>query len=318
MPLYNAAAYVRAALRSIAGAEGRERLAQVLVVDDGSADRGGERARLALDEFGLPGEVLRLPRNGGACAARAHGFAYVRSPLIACVDADDLCMPSRFIDALARLDQDPQLQLVGGDLVMFADPECPPARGALPFSSDHRIRMPVRGEDIAAALVFHCPVYASASTFRRAALDAIAMPQVRLGEDWLLAHRIVQAFGPHAVGNTGTVLMRYRRHAGQLTGNAFLDNSGVFGVWKEILRDALGIDADQAELALHAKFSPPSCKPQANAEEFERWCAWSARLKDAAETAGYVPAALSRRLDAITDAIAPDAVAPGRVWAARA
>lgn len=318
MPLYNAAAYVHAALRSIANADGRERLEQVVIVDDGSTDGSGERARLALEEFGLPGEVLRLPHNGGACAARAYGFERVRSPLVACVDADDLCTPSRFVDALARLDEDPRLQLVGGDLVMFADPHRPPAHGTLPFSSDHRIRMPVRGEEIAAALVFHCPVYASTSTFRRAALDAVALPQVRLGEDWLLAHRIVQAFGPHAVGNTGTVLMRYRRHAGQLTGNAFLDNSGVLEVWKEILHDALGIDADHAELELHARFSPPSCKPQASAREYECWCAWSDRLRNASESAGYVPAALVKQLDAITAAIAPGAMAPGSARAALA
>lgn len=308
MPLFEAAEYVREAVAAIAAADGIDRLEQVIVVDDASTDDGGARARQALADFGLPGAVLRQPRNLGACAARARGFALARSPLIACVDADDLCAPGRFVDALERLG-DPKVQMVGGDLVMFPDPRHPPAHAALPFSSDHRIRMPTRGEEIAASLVFHCPVYASTSTFRRAALEAIILPDVRLGEDWLLVHRIVQAFGVQAVANTGSVLMRYRRHAGQLTGNAFLDNSGVLGVWREILQQALGIDASAAELELHAKFSPPSGIPKASAAEFERWRAWSARLRAAAVARNYVPASLARHLDAIEHAIAPDAMA---------
>lgn len=295
MPAFNAAAFIRDALAALAAAAGTDRLEQVIIVDDASQDATAALAERALGEFKLPGIVLRNASNLGASAARARGFACVESPLIACVDADDLCAPNRFADPLRRLD-DPRVQLVGGDLVMFADPRFPPAHGHLPFSSDHRIRMPTRGEDIAAALVFHCPIYASTMTFRRSALETIRLPRTRVGEDWLFAHRIVQAFGPAAVANTGSVLMRYRRHAGQLTRNAFLDNTPVYPVWEEILRAALELRATAAELTLHAKFSPPSGKPAPSAAEWRRWQAWSTRLEAAAQTADYVPAAMRRAL----------------------
>ncbi len=298
IPAFNAAEFLRDALASIARSDALDRLDRIIVIDDASTDATSKVARRALAEFNLPGIVLRNPENLGASASRARGYAQMDSPLVACVDADDLCSSNRFSDPL-RLLENPKIQLVGGDLVMFPDPRFPPARGTLPFSSDQRIRMPTGGEDIAATLVFHCPIYASTMTFRRSALDAITLPQTRVGEDWLTVHRIVQAFGAGAVANTGSVLMRYRRHARQLTRNAFIDNTPVHPVWDEILWQALGIRASSDELELHAKFSPPSCKPAPAPREWARWLAWSAKLEAAAQQKNYVPAAMRRTLHEI-------------------
>lgn len=309
IPAYNAAAFVHAAIASIARADGLASLDRVVVVDDASEDATAEVARRALDACGLPGSVLRNDRNLGASAARARGFAQLSSPLIACVDADDLCLPHRFVDAL-RVLEDARVQLVGGDLEVFDDPREPPAHAAPAFASGRRIRMPTRGDDIAAALVFQCPIYASTTTFRRAALASIPLPAARVGEDWLFAHRIVHTFGAHAVANTGSVLMRYRRHARQLTKNVFLDNAAVFPVWDEILQQALGLQASRAELELHAKFSSPGRKPRPSRHEWARWQAWSARLASAAVAADYVPAALARALAKIAAELEGDPHVP--------
>lgn len=317
IPACNAADFIADTLASVAQADGIEQLDQIIVIDDASRDATSAVARRALDALGLPGVVLRNAHNLGASASRARGFAQARSPLLACVDADDLCTARRFADAL-RLLADPAIQLVGGDLVMFPDPRFPPAHGTLPFSSDQRIRMPVRGDDIAATLVFHCPVYASTMTFRRRALGAVVVPQARVGEDWLFTHRVVQAFGPRAVANTGSVLMRYRRHARQLTKNAFLDNTPVFPVWDEILRQALGIHASRTELELHAKFSPPSCKPRASRAELLRWRIWRATLERASVAARYVPTAIARALERIETAVRAGVVDAGAVGGSRA
>ena len=82
MPVRDGAATIGAALASIAArAEG---LAEIVVVDDGSADGSADVARAADARV----RVLRL-EGGGIGAARNAGVAAARGPLLAFLDADD-------------------------------------------------------------------------------------------------------------------------------------------------------------------------------------------------------------------------------------
>lgn len=255
IPAFNAARFLEETLVSVAAANSRDRLDQVIVVDDASNDSTAAVAQSMLQTLQLLGVVLRNASNLGVGLTRQRGFAQVTSSLIACVDADD-----------------PMLRLTG-----------------------QRVRLPVHGEDIAAALVFYCPLYAGASVFRTSLLQKVASPEHCIGEDWLFVHRVVQAFGPQAVANTGTVLAGYRRHMGQLTHNAFIDNQSVLAVWKEVLQTALGIRVDPAALALHARYCPPQ-PPPVEYSERRRWLAWCDRLLHAAIAVDYVPDAMARLL----------------------
>src|SRR5204862_5887387 len=83
----------------------------VVAVDDGSTDDSG--ARLA----GWAGRdrrvrVLRLPARGLVAALDA-GLAACRAPLVARMDADDLCHPERLAAQLAFLEAHPALGAVG-------------------------------------------------------------------------------------------------------------------------------------------------------------------------------------------------------------
>jgi GT2 family glycosyltransferase len=87
IPLYNKARWVRRSLDSIAA----QRLGdfEVIVVDDGSTDGGGEIVA------SYPDRRFRLVRqaNGGPGAARNRGIAEARGELIAFLDADDEWLP---------------------------------------------------------------------------------------------------------------------------------------------------------------------------------------------------------------------------------
>jgi glycosyltransferase involved in cell wall biosynthesis len=81
IPAYNSEHFIRAALESASG--GSCVPAEIIVVDDASADRTGDVAA----EFGA--RVVRLPFNAGPGAARNAGVIIARQPWIAFLDADD-------------------------------------------------------------------------------------------------------------------------------------------------------------------------------------------------------------------------------------
>jgi glycosyltransferase involved in cell wall biosynthesis len=102
IPAHNAARTLGAAVESV--------LAQtlpptsVVVVDDGSTDETGAIAR----SFGAGVDVIRQD-NRGPAAATDRGFAQLREPLVAGLDADDVWFPEKAAYQVAELEADPHL-----------------------------------------------------------------------------------------------------------------------------------------------------------------------------------------------------------------
>ncbi|WCJ60008.1 glycosyltransferase family 2 protein [Fontisphaera persica] len=110
LPVYNAAATLRAAIRSIC----TQTLSdwELLVVDDGSTDDSAPIAQhLALNDRRI--QVLRRPHEGLVSALEA-GLRQARGRYIARMDADDVCYPDRLEKQVELLDWDSELGLVGG------------------------------------------------------------------------------------------------------------------------------------------------------------------------------------------------------------
>lgn len=291
IPAYNASRFIREAIRSVALARGADFLDYVFVLDDGSTDDTIAVARAALSDFCLPGVVLLNGVNLGVGETRRRAYEAVESPVIMCVDADDLVRRDRFVDALQKL-ADPMVMLVGGDVLPFYE------SGPSNFC---RTRLPVAGHDILAANLFFCPIWSGASSFRRSVLNSIHHPVEPIGEDWLFAHRVIQAFGPGAVANTGSVLIEHRRYPTQVTSSPIADTTSLHAVWSEILSESLGLHALPSELELHAKYSPYyfAPTPSPTAADMALWFDWTDKLIDHAVAANYAPVAVSRRIHQI-------------------
>jgi glycosyltransferase involved in cell wall biosynthesis len=89
IPLYNGAAYIAEALRSVLGQTRPPD--EVIVVDDGSTDDGAEIVANFPTE--LPITLLRK-ENGGQSSARNFGVRHAKTALIAFLDQDDTWYPS--------------------------------------------------------------------------------------------------------------------------------------------------------------------------------------------------------------------------------
>ena len=108
MPLYNAEAYVEAAIHSVLASSFRS--LEVVVVDDGSTD-GSAKVVETLAETDRRVRLLHQA-NAGPCRARNVAVAASRGRYILPVDADDLLAPSFIADAVAVLDQQPEVKVV--------------------------------------------------------------------------------------------------------------------------------------------------------------------------------------------------------------
>ena len=90
VPLFNGAPFIRATLLSIIGQVRKPD--EIIVVDDGSSDDGGEVVRQLAAEQSVAITLLHKP-NGGQSSARNFGVARAGSELIAFLDQDDMWYP---------------------------------------------------------------------------------------------------------------------------------------------------------------------------------------------------------------------------------
>lgn len=112
MPLYNKAPYVRKAVESVVGQTCRDW--ELIVVDDGSTDDGGDIATAIAD----PRIRLVRQENAGVSAARNRGVvlsseATFRSPYICFLDADDWWEPTFLEEMAALIERHPDAGIYG-------------------------------------------------------------------------------------------------------------------------------------------------------------------------------------------------------------
>lgn len=114
IPVYNGAAYLGDTLRSVLAQS--DRVADVVVVDDGSSDGSGAVAAA----FGPLVRVFHQPHLGVG-PARSRAVEAVRGDAIVLLDADDLLTEASVASRLRVLEERPEVDLVFGHLRTFAE-----------------------------------------------------------------------------------------------------------------------------------------------------------------------------------------------------
>jgi len=110
MAVYNGERYLESALRSVT--EQTLRDIEIVVVDDCSTDESPAiLQRLAAEDPRI--RVFTAPHNLRLAGALNLGLDQVRAPLIARMDADDLCMPDRLEVQKRFMDTHPGITLTG-------------------------------------------------------------------------------------------------------------------------------------------------------------------------------------------------------------
>lgn len=165
IPLYQTEHYIGETLRSVLAQTFTD--FEVIVVDDGSKDRGPEIARATGD----PRVRVVTQLNRGLAGARNTGIREAAAPLVAFLDADDLWVPTKLESHVAHLAANPTVG-VSFSRSLFIDESGRPM-GLIQSPSDRPID-PVE-------LFCNNPVgNGSSPVIRRAVLDQIAFHDASL------------------------------------------------------------------------------------------------------------------------------------------
>ncbi|MFN3687626.1 MAG: glycosyltransferase [Salinarimonas sp.] len=169
---------------------------ELVVVDDGSEDPAPV-ASLAKRDARV--RTVANDRNLGLARSLNRGVALARAPIIARMDADDICHPSR-LEALCRaLDEDPALTVVGSRFVTTNEAG----------EDQESIAMPRTHPDVVWASLFFNPFCHSAIAFRRDAFEAVGGydPAFEASQDYDLWVRMLAS---GRGGNLDEPLLRFR------------------------------------------------------------------------------------------------------------
>jgi cellulose synthase/poly-beta-1,6-N-acetylglucosamine synthase-like glycosyltransferase len=109
LPVRNAAATLDRCLSSLAAQSLREH--EIVAVDDGSSDDSGR----LLDAWSRRDARIRVRHTParGLVAALNTAAAEARAPMLARMDADDVCAPARLAAQRARLQEEPRVDILG-------------------------------------------------------------------------------------------------------------------------------------------------------------------------------------------------------------
>ncbi|MEM1354501.1 MAG: glycosyltransferase [Planctomycetota bacterium] len=213
MPVRNGGSYLGAALESLRSQTCRDFVLHVW--DDGSTDDTAALLKRWVPNR-LPGRVLgHEPIGIGRALARLVESA--GTPLIARMDADDVCHPQRFARQLAHMQQHPRVAALGTQMQR---------RDATLTQTRRTTRMPTRDRDVRWMLRTHNPLNHPTVMMRRlAVLDCGNYHDLRPGQDddlWLrLAFR-------HRLANLPEPLLLYREHDHSVTASQLDQSAATF------------------------------------------------------------------------------------------
>lgn len=227
VPAHNAAAFLDAALASVAGQSRPPH--EVLVVDDGSSDQTGARAESWSSR--LPITVLRNEKPSGPGPARHLAIQRSTGDAVALLDSDDVWLPDHLEVLTARHES-------SGGIVTAASLRWAPTKRLASTPSSVRIPVPLDYEEQRREILRRNFVFVG-SVFSRSDYDQSGGFEDWIGcEDWNLWIRMIRGGTKVSAAATPTVI--YRLHPGSLS--AF-DRFVVRSI--EMLRSLDGLDPDE-------------------------------------------------------------------------
>lgn len=203
LPVYNGERFLEEAVASVLGQTFAD--FELIIIDDGSTDSSGAiAARYAAAD---PRVRLVQQPNRGLVATLNRGLDLARAPLVARMDADDICLPRRFEVQVPRFESRPKLAVVGGFTEIID------AEGNFLRVGDY----PLGGAELKMFLERGCPLAHPTVILRKAAVMSMGGYRAIFVhcEDYDLWLRLHDA--GYLIENIAEPVLRYRRHGGSVS-----------------------------------------------------------------------------------------------------
>lgn len=219
IPARDAARFLPDALDSVF-AQGLDE-PEVVVVDDGSADRTAEVAR----RYGHGVKVLEGPRSGSAWA-RNVGLQATTGELIAFLDADDIWTAEKSLMQMPLLEREPEIALVFSDMSPFDE------RGET--GTTYFRERGFDGRCLPSSVFLYDMISTPTVILRRSCLARVGHfdETLPIGQDTDLWFRIVLT---HPFAAVDRPLVRRRFHAGNVTRDSRTLAECVVRIWGRYL-----------------------------------------------------------------------------------
>ncbi|MBX3176844.1 MAG: glycosyltransferase [Candidatus Hydrogenedentes bacterium] len=235
MPVFNARETLAEAIASIQAQDYPDW--ELIVVDDGSTDGGGD---LAMDLARSDPRIrVRRDLHRGLVPALAAGCAAARGAFIARMDADDTCAPERFSRQLAWFADNPGGGLCGTRVRAIGGPVRVGRRRYIDWlnaNTDH--------DAIDRELFIECPIAHPAFMMRRDAFEGLGGYREFDGpEDYDLVFRFWRA--GYRLGNVPETLLNWRETPGRHSMASSRYSEAAFRRLKRAWLDRAGIGRDR-------------------------------------------------------------------------
>jgi glycosyltransferase involved in cell wall biosynthesis len=276
LPVYNAARYLPAALKSIADQTFTD--FEVIAINDGSTDE----APNVLDYFAAKDARFRVVHqtNAGLIATLNRAVERASAPLLARMDNDDIAYPDRLAKQVAFMDANPSVVVLGGAYRLI-DEASRPIRTMVP-PTDHAT---ITEQCLAGTLPLCHPLV----MMRSAAVKQVGGYDARYeaAEDLDLFLKLGEIGHLAALEDT---LLDYRQHSASVSGS------------KQTLQlenQKRAVEAAMQRRGISGTFTPPAPWRPTNADERYKWTCtygwWALKEGYAATTRAYGLKALRQR-----------------------
>ena len=198
LPVYNGEKYLAEAIESVLGQNFKN--FELIVINDGSKDSSLSIVKRYMSQDSRIKLISR--ENRGLIASLNEGISSAKGSFIARMDADDICLPTRFEEQLEFMENN-NLDLCGSWVQVFNE------------HKDITVRKyPKSHEDIIITSMFHCSFAHPATMIRRKVFESLKYED-EPAEDYALWCKII--LNDFKTGNISKVLLKYREHDQQIT-----------------------------------------------------------------------------------------------------
>src|SRR5258708_32262248 len=230
MCVFNGEEFLREAIQSVLTQTFSD--FEFIIVDDGSTDR---TAAILAAHPDARIRIIRNEKNLGLIPSLNIGLGAAQGEFIARMDADDICIPTRFERQIGFLQNNPDTGISGSWLQIIGE--------------EAQYTFPVTHEEIKVALLDHNALPHPSVLFRRAVVKGLAYePDFYGAEDYELWTRLA---GVTRLANLPETLLLYRKHDQQVTRQKMEAVNATARKIKLRLLRCLDIRPDERESMVH-------------------------------------------------------------------